>query len=186
MITTSYIYKNTKRLNDNSNSLDTVLECVDFLDRMGASSFKNWLNGELVAGPTISKFFVRTVFMFPEKLLPDPDFIERLQSMNCIVNLTKDSYQRVEYVRNEITSSNPLTRHLVEHKVWLIEILIPQKYLALDGNTLFNIDGEDIEYEDLDVIYDSEATQQIEANEGDDNDMGGDDFDFGGDEGDEF
>lgn len=194
MITTSYIYKNTKRLTNNASLLDVALECADFLDRMGASSFKNWLNGELVAGAEIKKYHVRTVYMFPQALTPDPDFIERLQAMNCIVDFKADTYNRVDYVRIDDNPESELQKKLFKHDVWLIEILIPIKYLALDGNTVFNIDGEDIEYDDIDTVYDSEATrQQDEQGEGGDEfgDEGGDDmFDFGddtgGDMGDDF
>ena len=36
MITTSMIYKNTKRLNDQRGALDIAMECADFLEQTGA------------------------------------------------------------------------------------------------------------------------------------------------------
>ena len=47
-----------------------------------------------------------------------------------------------------------------QHKVWLINIKIPQRFLVMDGNTVFNIDGRDVYYDDLEAVYMTMKQQQ--------------------------
>ena len=53
-------------------SLLTLLDFERVLDELDLYAFQNWKFGELVSGPTISKYKVTCVFMWPEKLMPDP------------------------------------------------------------------------------------------------------------------
>lgn len=184
MITTSLIYKNTKRLNDNGTLLDVAMECADFLEQTGAFAYKNWEDGEFVSGPYIENYYVTFTLMYPFIKTPDPDFIARIANLDCIVEMHKDEYHRVYYARNEEVKfgDQMFKKNISKHKVWLITIKVPQRFLALDGNTVFNIDGKDVYYDDIDALYDGDIEQVDSGNEGggaDFGDMvGGDDGDF--------
>ena len=53
-------------------SLLTLLDFERVLDELDLYAFKNWQIGELVQGPTIGKYRVSCIFMWPERLMPDP------------------------------------------------------------------------------------------------------------------
>ena len=153
------------------------MECVDFLEA-GAFAFKNWEDGEFISGPYIANFYVEFSLMYPKKRTPDPDYIDRLLSLDCIVDMQEDKYKRVYYERNQDVKygDNMFDKKLSTHKVWIITIKIPQRFLAIDGNTIFNVDGKDIYYDDLEAIYDQDIPK------GDSEDSG-DSFDFDGGDG---
>lgn len=185
MITTSMIYKNTKRINDDNNALDIAMECADFLEQTGAFAFKNWEDGEFVSGPFIANFYVEFSLMYPKKRTPDPDYIERLTALDCIVEMKEDEYKRLYYERNqEIKFGDQMFEKKVSiHKVWIITIKVPQRFLVLDGNTLFNVDGKDVYYDDLEAVYDEDSAEVTE----DTGDISGDGgLDFGDDDDEDF
>lgn len=168
MIKSSVIYRNTKNLDSQTNLMDAAMECAFFLEELGILGYKNWDKGELVSGPFLTRFHTTVTFMFSIKAMPDLLAIDRMKNMNCLTSVKKDVYERV--VKKQTTDSD-YNLHKVKHQVLLITIKIPNRYLALDGNTVMNIDGEEIYYEDIDAIYDDDI-----AASGEDQDDGG----FGG------
>lgn len=171
MIKSSVIYRNTKNLDADTTLMDAAMECAYFLEELGILAYRNWDKGELVSGPYLSRFHTTVTFMFSIKALPDLLAIDRLKKMDCLVSAEKDTYERV--VRRK-RGEQDYEFVKIEHKVLLITIKIPSRYLALDGNTVMNIDGEDIYYDDIDVIYDGDVPE------------GGDEPSGGGDSGDSF
>jgi hypothetical protein len=70
-----------------------LLNLLDFervLDELDIYAYKNWSLGELVDGPKISKYKVSCIFMWPEKLMPDPRGGRRLLPFDCEVIFKKD------------------------------------------------------------------------------------------------
>lgn len=174
MIKSSVIYRNTKNLDAETTLMDAAMECAFFLEELGILGYRNWDKGELVSGPFLSRFHTTVTFMFSMKALPDMLAIDRMKNMNCLTSVKKDVYERV--VRKQ-TSENDYELVKVKHNVVLITIKIPNRYLALDGNTVMSIDGEDIYYEDIDAIYDGDI--EPSGDDGDDGGFGGG-FDSGG------
>ena len=179
MITTSTIYSNTKYINDHSNFLDIAMECAAFLEQIGAFAFKNWINGELVQGPVCEKYFVKMKIMFPENMDPDPAVFERLTNIGCKVELKQDIYRRVVNVKTDDDdasfSKEGFEKRMFEHNIWIVSLKIPERFLPLDGNTLFKIDDEYIEYNDIEAVYVGVENENIENDRGGGDDMGGDD-----------
>lgn len=172
MIKSSVIYRNTKNLDADTTLMDAAMECAFFLEELGILAYRNWDKGEIVAGPYLTRFHTTVTFMFSMKAIPDLLAIDRIKNMDCLTSIKKDTYERV--VRKEI-GEEQYEMVKVKHKVLLITIKIPNRYLALDGNTVMNIDGEDIYYEDIDTIYDEDVPTG--------SDDGGDDFGGGFDSG---
>ena len=55
------------------NVLDMLIEFERTLDNLEIFAYKNWLMGELVSGPDIERYWFVTTWMFPYKMMPDPD-----------------------------------------------------------------------------------------------------------------
>ena len=60
------VAKNIKNLYLSDGSLLNLLDFERVLDELDIYAFKNWEIGELVQGPTISKYKVSCIFMWPE------------------------------------------------------------------------------------------------------------------------
>src|SRR5210317_1102336 len=70
-------------------SLNTLLDFERVLDEMDLYAFRNWELGELIEGPDIGAYKVGCIFMWPEKLMPDPRGAKRLLPFDCEVNYKK-------------------------------------------------------------------------------------------------
>ena len=53
---------------EGNTALDMLLEFEGILDNLHMYAYKNWINGEVVDGPHISRYWVEVTLMYPEKL----------------------------------------------------------------------------------------------------------------------
>lgn len=181
MINSSAVYRNTRNLDGDTSLMDVAMECAYFLEQIGALAYRNWDKGEIINGPIVSRFFSTITFMFSAKALPDITVLERLKKMQCKISYETDTYRRVVNYREGESENAEYYQKVVDHKVWLLTIKIPNRYLALDGNTVMDIDGEEIYYDDIEIVYNDEAEEAM--NQEDDGGFGGGggmDDDFGG------
>ena len=114
-----------KRIDDSPDLVDIMLGIEDYLDRNDLYAFKNWIIGELVSGPEISKYRVTCIFMWPEKLMPDPRGARRLLPFDCKVRYMKKMI-RIPVKIEDPSDYRPGTHKakLIERPVWLVEITI--------------------------------------------------------------
>ena len=77
--------------NINSNSaLETLMQVDNVLERLNVYAYKNWIEGEVVEGPRIERYWVTVTLMYPEKLMPDPDGATRIIDFGGKVYYAKD------------------------------------------------------------------------------------------------
>lgn len=148
-------------------SLATLLDFERVLDELDIYAFKNWGIGELVQGPEISKYRVSATFMWPEKLMPDPRGARRLLPFDCKVEYKKQKI-KIPVRITEPADYQPGTKkaRIIERPVWLVEITMPKSLMSEIRTGSVELEGEDIDLEDLDRAYeqdlDSEANQSEE------------------------
>ena len=148
-------------------SLATLLDFERVLDELDIYAFKNWGIGELVQGPEISKYRVSATFMWPEKLMPDPRGARRLLPFDCEVSYKKQQ-MKIPIRITEPADYQPGTKkaRIIERPVWLVEITMPKSLMSEIRTGSMELEGEDIDLEDLDKAYeqdlDSEANQSEE------------------------
>ena len=125
------VAKNIKDIYLSEGSLLTLLDFERVLDELDLYAFKNWQIGELVAGPTISKYRVTCIFMWPEKLMPDPRGARRLLPFDCEVKFKKTRMKVPMKIENP-SDFRPGTHkaRLVEKKIWLVEITMPKSLMT--------------------------------------------------------
>jgi hypothetical protein len=142
-------------------SLLTLLDFERVLDDLDLYAFKNWQLGELVQGPTISKYKVSCIFMWPEKLMPDPRGGVRLLPFDCDVTYKKTTI-KIPVKIEEPDDFRPGTHkaRLIEKKVWLVEIVIPKSLINDIRTGSIELEDQDIDLEDLDSAYEEDLDQQ--------------------------
>lgn len=136
------------KIEDTPHLLDLLLEAEDVLDSLDVYVFRNWMQGEVVSGPTIRRYWVNITLRYKDTQMPDPRAGLRLLAHGIMVQYKKDTVETTEG----------------EQKVWLVELEFPRKLLngINDAGTDFyddEIDVEDIEDAvDLGVDEDSGYT----------------------------
>ena len=135
-------------------SLLTLLDFERVLDEMDLYAFRNWDRGELVQGPDIGKYKVGCIFMWPEKLMPDPRGARRLLPFDCDVKFKKTTIKipiKVEQPADYAAGTH--TARLVEKHVWLVEIVMPKALISDIRTGSIELEDEEIDLEDLDSAY---------------------------------
>lgn len=143
-------------------SLDTLLDFERVLDELDVYAFKNWEIGELVQGPTIGKYRVSAIFMWPANLMPDPRGGRRLLPFDCEVIYKK---QKIKVPRKITDPSDyrPGTKKakIDEYDVWLVEITMPKNLMSDIRTGSIELQGEEIDLEDLDSAYEKDLDQEV-------------------------
>ena len=140
------------------------LSLLDFervLDELDLYAFKNWAIGELVQGPEIGKYRVGCIFMWPEKLMPDPRGAKRLLPFDCEVRYKKTN-MKIPVKIEDPSDFRPGTHKakIVEKKVWLVEIVMPKALMSDIRTGSVELEDQDIDLEDLDSAYEQDLDQK--------------------------
>ena len=63
---------------DSSSNLDVLMEFEEVLDALHVYSYANWADGEILAGPEVTRYWITVSLLYPYKKMPDPDGALRL------------------------------------------------------------------------------------------------------------
>jgi hypothetical protein len=144
--------------------LDTLLEFERTLDNAEIFAYKNWILGELVEGPDIGRYFYKTVWMFPYKMMPDPNAGLRLTKLGANVNFRKGNFKRPVKVKGPEDWVDPQTKRakMAESEVWLVTIELPLKYINHGLQQNDDIIQKDIEntMQEISDAYDEEFPEE--------------------------
>ena len=147
-------------------SLLTLLDFERVLDDLDLYAFKNWAIGELVAGPDIGKYRVTCIFLWPERLMPDPRGARRLLPFDCVVRYKKTT-MKVPMRISDPSDYIPGTKkaRLVEKKIWLVEITMPKALMSDIRTGSVELEDQDIDLADLDDAYQQDLNQDSYQND---------------------
>ena len=147
-------------------SLLTLLDFERVLDELDIYAFKNWDIGELVEGPVVTKYRVSAIFMWPEKLMPDPRGGRRLLPFDCEVKYKKTTI-KIPIKINDPSDYQPGTHkaRIVEKPIWLVEITMPKSLMSDIRTGSVELEDQDIDLADLDDAYEQDLDQESYQNE---------------------
>ena len=155
------VAENIKDIYLSEGSLLTLLDFERVLDELDLYAFKNWQIGELVSGPDIGKYRVTCIFMWPEKLMPDPRGARRLLPFDCEVKFKKTAMKVPMKIENP-SDYRPGTKkaRLIEKKIWLVSITMPKALMSDIRTGSVELEDEEIDLEDLDSAYEQDLDQE--------------------------
>ncbi len=155
-------------------ALSTLLDFERVLDELDVYVFKNWKNGELVAGPQYEKYFVTCTFMWPYKQMPDPRGGEQLLNYNCEVLYKKDHLEfPVKPKSPDDFIPNTKLGKLKKTPIWLVTITIPKKLMTEIHQGSIEVENENLDLEDLSQAYETGMDEE-QSQEGQQEDQGTD------------
>jgi hypothetical protein len=109
---------------------------------------------------------VSCIFMWPEKLMPDPRGGRRLLPFDCDVKYKRTNMQ-VPMKIEDPSDYRPGTKkaRLVEKKVWLVEITMPKSLMSDIRTGSVELEDQDIDLADLDDAYEKGLDQDSYQND---------------------
>lgn len=165
-----------KSLYLSDNAMATLLDFERCLDDADLYAFKNWLYGELVNGPQVTRYQVSCTFMWPSDLMPDPKGAKRLLQIGCKVRFYKTKLKMpVEVKSNDDYMPGTHYPRLVNRNVWMVDIAIPKDLISDIKQGSVEISNQLIDLDDLETAYQRELDKQLLQQSGaDETDTGGD------------
>jgi hypothetical protein len=160
------VAENIRDIYMSEGSLLTLLDFERVLDELDLYAFKNWQIGELVSGPDIGKYRVTCIFMWPERLMPDPRGARRLLPFDCEVKFKKTA-MKVPMKIEDPSDYRPGTKkaRLIEKKIWLVSITMPKALMSDIRTGSVELEDQDIDLADLDDAYEQDLDKDSYQNE---------------------
>lgn len=162
-------FNTIQNLYDTDGLLDILLGVEEYFDNMDLYAYKNWINGEIVSGPTVSKYWVEIILKFEEGHYPDPVGSTILTKQGTKIFVKKDvEIKPIEHPRNEsdmetISASAGMVNRPKneEFEILLYKFQIPRRLVnpeSFDEYRLmvsdFNSNPDDMNSEDEEVPAD--------------------------------
>ena len=162
-----------KRVGGQSTSLDMLMEFEKTLDAANLYAYKNWMSGELVEGPSINRYWFTTMWMYPYKLMPDPQGALRLLKYGCKVSYAQDTLLEPKSVKNTQTdlkggaANERKQAKILRKPVWLVQIEMPRKFVDDAHDALLQFEDGEIDMDDINAAYDEDLGDGEESKEQD-------------------
>lgn len=159
------IVSTVKGIMTSDGSMSILLDFERVLDEIDVYAFKNWLLGELVQGPDMGRYTVTCTFMWPYKLMPDPNAVKRLLAIGCKVDYKKGKLKVPVEVKNydDLIGGTNYPKS-VEREVWFVRIEIPIDLMDDIKEGSIDLADQTIDLEEIDSAYeddlDKEGTKQ--------------------------
>jgi len=138
-----------------------LLDFEGVLDEIDLYAFKNWILGELVEGPDVTRYTVACTFMWPAHLMPDPKGARRLLPFDCKIKFKKTKMKVPRKVEDEddFRPGGIKKPILDDMPIWLVEITMPKDLIADIRSGSIELEGQEIDLEDLDLGYEEDLDQ---------------------------
>jgi len=142
------IIQNIETIYSSNNSLKLLKDFERVIDELDTYVYENWIDGEVVAGPIESRYFVECTFMWPKDKMPEPKGGLRLIDYGCKVQFAEDVISKVRKIKTPDDIRPGTRKGKIDHQpVWMVKISMPKKlmndinrgYTELDKNKVEDI-----------------------------------------------
>jgi len=176
MIDYKEIIDNIKSIYDGNSSLDILLEFEKILDNMHIYAYKNWIEGEVVKGPEVNRYWVKVTLMYPYSMMPDPSAAKRIVEHGGVVKYAKKTYKMSVNVESpedmEMEARTGKRKPKKENSdVWFVEILIPRHLIDDYSTEKLEINGVDLDMSSINDASDNDldTVKQISGEKNENN-----------------
>jgi hypothetical protein len=155
------IVETIKGVYTSDGSMNIILDFERVLDESDLYAFRNWELGELVAGPINKRYTVACVFMYPEKLMPNPKGATRLANVGCNIKFKKTKI-KVPVEIKDPDDYKPGTHYprMTQRTIWLVYIEMPKDLMNDIREGSIDLAGQTIDLEELDSAYDDDLDKE--------------------------
>ena len=124
------VIKNLQTLSENQTAFKVLKDFERVLDELDVYVYKNWLEGELIEGPDVSRYSVTCKFMWDRNEMPDPEGGKLLTNYGCEVKYERTFVMLPRKIKDP-DDYRPGTKKgkIDAHPVWIVEITMPKKLM---------------------------------------------------------
>jgi hypothetical protein len=164
------ILDNLKANTGRDSALETLMDIERVMDTANIYTYKNWIEGEIVEGPRIDRYWVTVTLMYPHALMPDPEGALRLINNGCKVYYAEDKLISAAKLRSPDDSEGQdgadgkrpgQTRaKKVVKPIWLVTLVMPRKYLDDVESSKLRVDDQEINSGAVQKAYTDEISDE--------------------------
>ena len=124
------VIKNLQTLSENQSAFKVLKDFERVLDELDVYVYKNWLEGELIEGPDVSRYSVTCKFMWDRNEMPDPEGGKLLTNYGCEVKYERTFVMLPRKIKDP-SDYRPGTKKgkIDAHPVWIVHIEMPKKLM---------------------------------------------------------
>ena len=124
------VIKNLQTLSENNSAFKVLKDFERVIDELDVYVFKNWEDGELIAGPKVNRYDVECKFMWDRDNMPDPNGGKRLADYGCQVVYAKETVMLPRKIKDP-GDFRPGTKKgkIDAHPIWTVKITMPKKLM---------------------------------------------------------
>jgi len=124
------VIKNLQTLSENNSAFNVLKDFERVIDELDVYVFKNWEDGELIAGPFVNRYDVTCKFIWSDTSMPDPKGGKRLVDYGCEVIFKKEKILSPRKIKDP-SDFRPGTKKgkIDAHPIWSVEITMPKKLM---------------------------------------------------------
>jgi hypothetical protein len=125
------IISNIENIYGSNNSLNMLKNFERVIDELDIYVYDNWMDGELVAGPKESRYFIECTFMWDKDKMPDPEGGKKLLDYGCTVQYAETYITKVRKIKDP-DDIRPGTKKgkIDREEIWMVKIKMPKKLMA--------------------------------------------------------
>jgi hypothetical protein len=124
------VIKNLQTLSENQSAFKVLKDFERVLDELDVYVYKNWLEGELVAGPDVSRYSVTCKFMWDRNEMPDPEGGKLLTNYGCEVKYERTFVMLPRKIKDPSDYRPGTEKGKIDaHPVWIVHIEMPKKLM---------------------------------------------------------
>lgn len=135
------------KINDSETLLDLLISCEAVLDGSDAYVGENWIEGEVIEGPIVSRYWVKIGLLYPYDKMPDPRVALRLLRIG--VQVEYDRMQRA------VPAHIPGQERAKKPDEWLVQLTFPRRLLDQNEKTDLEMYDDEIVADDIEKAEDT-------------------------------
>lgn len=136
-----------QRLFDDSSLLDILLGVEEYFDNADLYVFSNWIDGEIVEGPVVSKYWVEVTLKYDMDKMPDPRGAYLFENQGTKIMVRQDVERVIPKYAKDMDDLDIESGKVKEEKVpvILIKFVIPRRLVDVASVEEYKLLDDDME-----------------------------------------
>lgn len=136
-----------QKLFDDSGLMDILLGVEEYFDNADLYVFSNWIDGEIVEGPVVSKYWVEVTLKYDMDKMPDPRGAYLFENQGTKIMVRQDVERVIPKYAKDMDDLDIESGKVKEEKVpvILIKFVIPRRLVDAASVEEYNLLDDDME-----------------------------------------
>lgn len=148
------------KLQESPNLLDTLIQMEDIMDSMDIYVFKNWLDGEIIEGPVVRRYWLDMTLYYPfdtkkpDNGMPDPKGALRLIKHDIRIDYERAQEADDDFDENDFNEDASQSEEK-NTSDWLVRVSIPRRLVVQMASAQHDFYDEEVDIDQVEDAKDS-------------------------------